>query len=98
MDRPSSPETSSESNALSKRSASQGHSHLASAPADSFSVYILRCADNSFYVGHTQNLHDRVQTHNNGAGATWTACRRPVELVYSSPTHPQNMPSSANAS
>jgi len=52
------------------------------APADSFFVYILRCADDSLYVGHTSNVEDRVKVHNNGRGALWTACRRPVHLVY----------------
>jgi predicted GIY-YIG superfamily endonuclease len=54
----------------------------ASAPADSFFVYIVRCADESLYVGHTSNLEERVKLHNKGRGALWTACRRPVHLVY----------------
>jgi predicted GIY-YIG superfamily endonuclease len=54
----------------------------ASAPADSFFVYILRCIDGSLYVGHTSNVEDRVKVHNDGRGALWTACRRPVTLVY----------------
>jgi hypothetical protein len=73
---------SSESNALSKRSASKGFSMSASAPADSFFVYIIRCADGSFYVGHTSNVDDRIKVHNDGRGALWTACRRPVTLLY----------------
>ncbi len=48
-------------------------------------VYILRCADDSFYVGHTSDVEARVQVHNAGRGAVWTACRRPVELVHSEP-------------
>jgi predicted GIY-YIG superfamily endonuclease len=62
----------------------------ASASADSsvpssprgFFVYILRCADGSLYVGHTSNVQERVNLHNQGQGALWTACRRPVTLVY----------------
>ena len=54
----------------------------ASATADSFFVYILRCADGSLYVGHTSDLPNRVDVHNDGRGALWTACRRPVTLVY----------------
>lgn len=66
--------------------ASKSHPHTASAPADSsFSVYVLRCADDSLYVGHTANLPDRVKAHNEGRGAAWTACRRPVVMVYSEP-------------
>jgi predicted GIY-YIG superfamily endonuclease len=55
----------------------------ASAPADSvFFVYILRCADGSLYVGHTRNVEERLTVHNDGRGAVWTACRRPVTLVH----------------
>lgn len=45
-------------------------------------VYILLCADNSFYVGHTDDIEERVDRHNQGRGAMWTACRNPVTLVY----------------
>ena len=48
-------------------------------------TYILECADDSFYVGHTENLKHRVDTHNAGQGAAFTKHRRPVELVYSEP-------------
>ena len=54
----------------------------ASASADSFYVYILSCADDSFYVGHTSDVRERVKAHNDGRGAFWTACRHPVALVY----------------
>lgn len=46
-------------------------------------VYILCCVDGSFYVGWTRNLDDRVRTHNEGRGSTYTSRRRPVRLVYS---------------
>lgn len=48
-----------------------------------FHVYLLRCADGTFYAGSCENLPARIATHNRGEGATWTAKRRPVELVYS---------------
>ena len=54
----------------------------ASAIADSFFVSILTCADGSLYVGHTSHVQDRVTLHNEGRGAVWTACRRPVTLVH----------------
>ena len=54
-----------------------------------FYVYILRCADGSYYVGHTNDLDSRVRTHNDGRGATWTRCRRPVRLVYTEPSASQ---------
>jgi len=46
-------------------------------------VYILRCSDKSFYVGHTDNLISRERAHNKGTAAQYTAVRRPVRLVYS---------------
>ena len=73
---------SSESNALSKRSASKGFLRSASAQQIPYSVYIVTCADGSFYVGHTSDAPERVKVHNDGRGALWTACRRPVVLVY----------------
>ncbi|MEO9325305.1 GIY-YIG nuclease family protein [Nocardioides sp. C4-1] len=47
-------------------------------------VYILECADGSFYVGSTVDLERRVWQHQVGEGATYTKRRgrRPVELVY----------------
>lgn len=51
--------------------------------ADSFFVYILQCADGSYYVGHTQNVEQRVEAHNAGRAAEHTSIRRPVTLVYS---------------
>ena len=48
-----------------------------------FFVYILLCADDAYYVGSTSDLIARVEAHNAGRGPTFTACRRPVTLVYS---------------
>jgi putative endonuclease len=45
-------------------------------------TYIVRCADNTLYVGHTEDLASREQTHNDGKGAKYTAARRPVRMVY----------------
>jgi putative endonuclease len=44
--------------------------------------YILLCADDSFYVGVTDDPAQRVQDHNDGRGASWTAAHRPVLLVW----------------
>ena len=46
-------------------------------------VYILKCADGSYYVGCTNDLQDRERTHNEGYGAEFTASRRPVRVVSS---------------
>lgn len=45
-------------------------------------VYILRCADGSYYVGSTNNLELRVAHHHSGEGNQYTAKRLPLKLVY----------------
>jgi len=47
-----------------------------------FWVYILRCADGSYYTGHSDNLEARLWQHQQGIGGDWTRRRRPVELVW----------------
>jgi putative endonuclease len=47
-------------------------------------VYILECADNTLYVGCTNNLDKRLVQHNTSkSGAHYTKIRRPVVLKYS---------------
>jgi putative endonuclease len=47
-------------------------------------VYILKCSDDSLYVGSTNDLGRRVLQHNNSKkGAHYTKIRRPVTLLYS---------------
>ncbi len=46
-------------------------------------TYILECADNTLYVGSTNNLEKRLKEHNNSKnGAHYTKIRRPVKLMY----------------
>ena len=45
-------------------------------------MYILECADGSFYTGSTWNLEKRLWQHQNGMGANHTKKRLPVKLVY----------------
>lgn len=46
-------------------------------------VYILRCADGTFYTGITTDVPRRVKEHNgSNLGAKYTRGRRPVKLVY----------------
>lgn len=46
-------------------------------------VYLLRCADNTFYTGITTDVERRVTEHNQGKkGARYTRVRRPVTLAY----------------
>ncbi|MBI4199451.1 MAG: GIY-YIG nuclease family protein [Chloroflexi bacterium] len=48
-----------------------------------FYVYIVRCADGSYYTGHTDNLEARMEAHGRGEIAGYTSARRPVQLVFS---------------
>jgi len=48
-----------------------------------FFLYILRCADGTFYTGHTDDLERRVAQHQAGTLPGYTHDRRPVELVFS---------------
>jgi predicted GIY-YIG superfamily endonuclease len=49
----------------------------------SFWVYILRCADGSYYTGHTDNLEERIAKHQSGQYGGYTSTRLPVKLVFS---------------
>ena len=49
----------------------------------SFWAYMLRCSDGSYYVGHTDNLDQRISQHQLGAMPGYTSTRRPVTLVWS---------------
>jgi len=47
-------------------------------------VYVLECADKSYYVGCTNNLDKRLKQHNESKwGAHYTKIRRPVILKHS---------------
>ncbi len=47
-------------------------------------VYILCCADGSFYTGATNNLEKRLSDHNRGTASKYTRSRRPVTLLATS--------------
>jgi len=48
-----------------------------------FWVYVLSCADGSYYTGHTDNLEKRMSEHVAGANAgCFTFNRRPLENVF----------------
>jgi predicted GIY-YIG superfamily endonuclease len=48
-----------------------------------FHMYILLCADNPLYVGHTHDLQTRVEAHEDGRGALHTSEHGVARLVYS---------------
>ena len=49
----------------------------------SFWVYMLRCADDSYYIGHTDNLETRLVQHQTGQVPGYTSSRLPIRLVFS---------------
>lgn len=48
-----------------------------------FWVYILSCADSSYYTGHTDNLEQRIGAHQTGSYPGYTSNRLPVKLIWS---------------
>jgi putative endonuclease len=49
-------------------------------------VYILQCADGSFYTGSTMNLEHRLWQHEHGEGANFTRKHRGAKLVFCEPS------------
>lgn len=47
-----------------------------------FFVYILLCNDNSYYIGHTDDIDQRIGQHMVGNYCTYTSKRRPIKLVF----------------
>jgi putative endonuclease len=47
-----------------------------------FWVYIPRCADGSYYTGHTDNFERRISEHQAGELSGYTFSRRPITVVY----------------
>ena len=45
-------------------------------------MYILECADGSYYTGSTKDLERRLSEDQNSHGANYTKYRLPVKLVY----------------
>lgn len=48
-------------------------------------VYVLECADGTFYTGYTTDLERRVAEHEAGEGAKYTRGRAPVEVRHTEP-------------
>ena len=58
-------------------------SPIACIPVTELSVYVLLCADGSYYAGSTkQEIEARVWEHNEGVYDGYTKSRRPVTLVF----------------
>jgi predicted GIY-YIG superfamily endonuclease len=54
----------------------------ASMPVKRAFVYIVRCADRTFYIGTAKDVKARLSVHNRGKGAKYTRPRLPVRLVW----------------
>lgn len=48
-------------------------------------LYVAECADGSYYTGITKDVEKRIEAHNNGKGAKYTATHAPVKLVFQEP-------------
>jgi putative endonuclease len=45
-------------------------------------VYIVRCRDNTLYIGTARDITKRLALHDAGKGAKYTRSRGPVQLVW----------------
>ncbi|MGB6228923.1 MAG: GIY-YIG nuclease family protein [Litorimonas sp.] len=50
-----------------------------------WTVYMLRCADDTLYTGIARDAAARLAAHNAGRGAKYTRARRPVRIVWTEP-------------
>ena len=53
-------------------------------------IYILKCADDSYYVGSTVNLAQRFAQHQAGTYGGYTSKRLPVTLLWSQEVQTDN--------
>jgi putative endonuclease len=61
----------------------EGRTNVSSLFESGAYLYILLCADGSYYIGTTTGTLDRrIAEHQEGAFGGYTSTRRPVELVY----------------
>ena len=54
---------------------------MGAASAGAWFVYILRCADGTFYTGITKDVGRRCHQHNDGKASRYTRSRCPTRLV-----------------
>ena len=52
-----------------------------------WSVYMIRCSDNSLYTGITTDIDRRFQQHSEGKGAKYFRGRAPLQVVYREGNH-----------
>lgn len=49
---------------------------------DKYFLYVLLCADESFYIGITDDLYYRWYQHKTGHGAKWTKANEPIKVIH----------------
>ena len=47
-----------------------------------WTVYIIKCKDNSLYTGVTKNLDGRIRAHSSNVGAKYTVGRGPFKIMH----------------
>jgi len=47
-----------------------------------FWVYMVRCSDDTYYTGYTNDVPGRLRLHNSGHGAKYVRGKGPVTMVY----------------
>lgn len=47
-----------------------------------YTLYILKCSDNSLYTGIAKDLDGRLESHKNGTGSKYVRAHLPFTLVY----------------
>ncbi|MBU0597353.1 GIY-YIG nuclease family protein [Patescibacteria group bacterium] len=47
-----------------------------------YTLYILKCADDSLYTGIAKDLRHRIETHREGNGSKYVRARLPFEVVF----------------
>jgi putative endonuclease len=50
--------------------------------AGRFWVYVVECADGTYYTGYTNNFEKRIKRHNDGLASKYTRARLPVKFVW----------------
>ena len=59
----------------------RGEGQLKKKPND-WTVYLLRCADDTLYTGITNDMPRRLRQHNAGKASRYTRARLPVRVVH----------------
>ncbi|MBT4182543.1 MAG: GIY-YIG nuclease family protein [Nitrosomonadales bacterium] len=57
-------------------------SELARLAKEEWFVYILKCADDTYYTGITKDINRRINEHGTNKGAKYTKHRGPFKLVF----------------